>query len=101
MLVAVFSNRYGPAVVFTVPRGDDGPPENASIPQGPFPRAVSQFLDKGHALTWEQWADHISGKLPYFGEHWSTEQVPDGYTARQALSLVRSREASRNMPRAG
>lgn len=97
MNVAVYHNQYGPAVVFTLPKS--GPPLHASIPQGPFPRAMSQFLDKGHALTWEQWADHLSGSLPYF-DHWSVDQVPDGYTADQALAQVRSQEADRNLPRA-
>lgn len=103
MNVAVFHNRYGPAVVFTLPPGDSELPEHASIPQGPFPRAFSQFVhDKGTEPSWAQWAEHLAGSLPYFGEHWTVEQVPDGYGAKQALAWVRSQEAERNLtPSAG
>lgn len=94
MKVAVYHTRqYGPSVVFTVPQ--DSLPESASVPhmsEGMKNRAQGQWAAKGHSLSWEQWAEHLSGQLPYF-EQWSVEEVPDGLSAAQALSEVRRKES--------
>lgn len=94
MKVAVwYDERYGPAVAATIP-GDDEPPEFASIPRH-LPQGIrQQYLGKGSELDWEEWAEHLTERLPHHGQ-WSIEDVPDGMTPRQALSQVRSDSGQR------
>lgn len=91
MKVAVYRTRsFGPSGVFTLP-SDGVAPEHAFIPNVSEQRAMSQWADKGHGVTWEQWARLLAGHLPYF-DAWTVEDVPDGMTASQALSKVRESE---------
>ena len=92
MMVAVFRNQFGPAVVYTLPL--QGEPQHAAVPAlaaGQLARAESQFRAKGSAVTWPEWGDILSRQLPYF-DSWSVDQVPDGTDPKQALNLVRRRE---------
>lgn len=88
----VYHNQYGPAQIYFPPSTDSALPEAASIPGGPFPRASSQVAARGHAIPWDRWAEHLSEQLPYF-DSWTVEDVPDGLSPQDALSLVRSRNA--------
>lgn len=92
MDVLVYHNHLGPVQVWTLP--SSGLPQTAYAPGGPFPRAASQVAAKGSALTWQQWAQELSSSLPYF-DAFSTEPVPDGLSAQQALGLVRQRQAGK------
>ena len=81
-------DRFGPAIVIVIQPGSKVtvPPETASIPQAP-PGPVRQYTGKGTDLTWEQWAQHLTERLPYEGR-WSVEDV-EARSARQALALLR------------
>ena len=95
MKVAVwYDERYGPAVLATIPQADDEPPEFATIPYA-LPAGIrQQYLGKGSQVSWEEWAEHLTERLPHHGQ-WSVEDVPDGMSPRQALSQVRKTAGDR------
>lgn len=94
MKVAVWHDeRFGPAVLATIPT-DDEPPQFAKIPYSLPPAIEQQYLGKGHAVDWEEWAEHLTDRLPHHGQ-WSIEEVPDGLSPRQALSQVRKQVSDR------
>jgi hypothetical protein len=92
MKALVYHNQYGAAQVYMPPAGDGAVPDAASIPQGPFPRAVNQVMDRGNKVSWDEWSQHLTEQYPYF-DSWTVEDVPDGSTAQEALNLVRTRAA--------
>lgn len=88
-----YDERYGPAVLATIP--EDGElPQFAKIPYTLPPAIEQQYLGKGSGVDWEEWAEHLTERLPHHGQ-WSVEEVPDGMTPRQALSQVRKRVGDR------
>lgn len=91
MKAAVYRNHLGAAQLYLDPDKAGGDAE-AAVPGGPFARASSQMGARGSAVDWDDWTDQLAAQYPYF-DHWTTEDVPDGLTAQQALSLVRSRDA--------
>lgn len=93
MKALVYHNEQGPAMVYLPPASDGVAPEAASIPGGPFPRAVTQVTSRGHDVTWERWCQRLAAQLPYF-DHWTISEVPDGTSAEDALSLVREKAAA-------
>jgi hypothetical protein len=95
MQVLVYHNQLGPAMVYLAPAGNAAP-EGASIPGGPFPRAVAQVTSRGHSISWENWCRRLAHSLPYF-DSWSVEDVPDGLSAQDVLSVVRSRTSDHLM----
>jgi hypothetical protein len=89
MKVLAYVNQFGPAQVYLPPAGK-AVPESAWIPEGPFPRASVQVASRGTDISWDRWCRRLAAQLPYF-DSWSVEDVPDGLTASEALSLVRQR----------
>lgn len=88
MKAAVWTDeRRGPAAVF-IPDGPDRPARTASVPGCP-PGPFRQWAAKGSGVSWGQWAEHLAGGLPYAGQ-WSVQEVPDGYSAAQALYHLRA-----------
>jgi hypothetical protein len=79
--------RFGPAFVAVLPVQDGEPPETARIQRCP-PGPARQLAGKGHSVSWQDWVQHLTERLPYEGR-WSVEEVPDGRTARQALAHLR------------
>lgn len=100
MRALVYRNQYGPAMALVLPAQENGVPASATIPGGPFPRAMAQIGAKGHGVTWEQWADHLAGSLPYF-DSWSVEDVPDGLDPQRVLNVVRRRSVVGNIQAGG
>lgn len=96
MKVAVWNDtRYGPAIAATLPA--QGLPEVAQIRQQLPPSALVALWSKGTGLSWEQWADNLTRRMPSRQGYWSMEDVPATITARAALALARSRAADRNL----
>lgn len=95
MKVAVwYDERFGPAVLAVIPQDDEKPPDFATIPYKIPPGIRQQFMAKGHAVDWDEWAEHLTGRQPHHGQ-WSVEDAPDGMTAQQALSQVRKQAGDR------
>lgn len=79
---------YGPALIGLLPKGKDKVPATARLSYHLPPGPLRQLLAKGSGPTWAQWAQHLTGALPY-GGRWTVEEVPDGTSPQQALQHVR------------
>lgn len=89
MKVALWQDdKSGPAAVF-IPQGADRPADSATVPGCP-PAPARQWAAKGTAVSWRQWTEHLTERLPYGGQ-WSVQDVPDGMSARQALYHLREK----------
>lgn len=93
-VILVYRNRYGPAMVFTLPKDAGADPQWASIQAGPFARAFAILSEKGPSVSWTDWANHLTGALPYF-ESWTVEDVPGRFDLHRALAYVRRAAAAR------
>lgn len=95
MKVLVCSTRLGPTAVF-VPPAPGTVPAAAAVPGADrvVRPAFAQAAARGHAASWDEHCAALHASPPYAGR-WSTETVPDGLSAAQALSRVRRDAASR------
>jgi hypothetical protein len=93
----VCHTRLGPTAVF-IPPAKGRPPASAAVPGGEqFTRpAIAQVGARGHQATWEDHCHLLEQSPPYAGR-WTTEEVPDGLSAQQALSRVRRDAAMREL----
>lgn len=95
MKVLTYHDHRGPAVVFLPPK-QDSPPEIAQVPDDGVTSlsaaAYAQVASRGAKATWEQHAKNLVNGPPYAGR-WTMEDVPDGTSARQALSRIREAAA--------
>lgn len=97
MKVLVYHDRHGPAVVF-LPPGKDGIPQSAAIPgeDDALRPAYTQVAARGPKASWGKYCDTLV-KSPQYAGKWTTEEVPAGYKAQQALAWVRSEDSSKNL----
>jgi len=97
MKVLVYKNRLGPAVVFLPPKRGQAP-ESAAVPADEklLAPARAQVAAIGRKTTWARHCALLVASPPYAGS-WSTEEVPDGYSAAEALAAIRQADSSKSL----
>lgn len=100
MKVLVWHNEFGAVQLYQPPEHPDQVPASqgepgtvASVDGHVWARAVADVTAQGYAVTWEEWALHLTRGLPYNNQYWTYEDVPDGLTAEDALEFVRQRDS--------
>jgi hypothetical protein len=90
----VYESKLGPTVVF-LPPVKGKVPDSAAIPadEDITGQAYGQMAARGTKASWSQHVAMLEQLPPYFGR-WYEIDVPDGSTARYALTLARHQAAS-------
>jgi hypothetical protein len=91
--VLVWVTPRGPAQVFSIPQNTAARPATAFDPQaGPQRPAGVRLGEKGSQVPWREWAHQLAASRPApGGGFFGIEQVPDGSTMSQALSVLQQR----------
>lgn len=92
MMVLVYHNRLGAALVFLPPEPGQ-PPASAAVPASPeqLRPAWAQVAARGTQASWEFHCRLLVRSAPYAGT-WTVQDIPDGSSPEAALALVLARE---------